>query len=312
MELYEANRILRTVRSAFAVDGYKPPSSAESDGLLLLLGRLDGEKYLLPKIKHTATLDRGSAAFDRNNKFIMFFRALQTVKNAVINDPVTAMTLMLLHKAVCGDFDPDAGKLRIADAHTDGNAHTDPKYIAGSMKSVFAKINETAGAPQTSKDEFAGYLSYYMREFIILHPFTRGSELTVRIFTMLLCKLKGFSLDYSRSTVSALKTAETAALAADDVAPLYKLFSECLSYDHKTSTSSPPKTKREAARDLFRPSRTVSDERPRTATVKKQKQQSDDDVLKRAIRLQQKISRLNEQLNELIRPLENTDDDRSL
>jgi len=210
MELFEANRILRTVKAAIAADGYKLPSSAETDGLMMLLGKLDAEKYLAPKIKHARAQDQASPSFDRAYKYVAFFRALQMSQTDLPN-PVTAMSVMLLHKALFGDFDRNAGKLRTEDASTDGNAHTDPKYISGSLKSIIAKINEIDCAPSSARDDFAGYLSHYMRELLILHPFERGSEFTVRIFIMLFCKIKGFTLVLSRVPASAVTAAESAA-----------------------------------------------------------------------------------------------------
>ncbi|MDE6401278.1 MAG: Fic family protein [Clostridiales bacterium] len=313
MELYEANRILRTVKAAIAADGYKLPSSAETDGLMMLLGKLDAEKYLSPKIKHARAQDQSSPAFDRAYKYVAFFRALQ-MSQTDFPDPVTAMSVMLLHKALFGDFDRNAGKLRADDISTDGNAHTDPKYISGSLKSIIAKMNEIGSAPTTSREDFAGYLSHYMRELLILHPFERGSEFTVRIFMMLFCKIKGFTLVFSRVPISSIAAAENAAFTQDDATPLYRLFAECLSYDRKTETVKhvAPRTRREIAKDLCRPPRPVQPSAPAPDRAqnpaKKSGGLSDDEVLKRAIRLQQKISKLNEQLTELIQPLENKND----
>ena len=344
MELYEANRILRTVKAAISADGYKLPSSAETDGLLMLLGKLDIEKYLAPKIKHAkaqAKQAKSAAAYARSRKLIYFFRALQAV-NDVLPDPVTALSMTMLHKSITGDVNDDAGKLRTVDASTDGNAHTDPKYITGSVKSIIAKMNEIPAAPTTAKDDFAGYLSHYMRELIILHPFESCSEFTVRIFIFMFCRLKGFALGYHRATPPVLKAAEQTAFTTDDVAPLYSVFTECLTYDHKKpepEKPSAPRTRREVAKDLCRPTRkkeTPSEDKPKqkpeksnTKSDQKQKDKDEtkkekeaakkekdaakkeaanDDVIKRAVRLQQKISKLNEQLTELIKPLDGKDE----
>ena len=315
MDLFEANRILRTVKAAIAADGYKLPSSAETDGLMMLLGKLDAEKYLAPKIKHARAQDQASPSFDRAYKYVAFFRALQMSQTDLPN-PVTAMSVMLLHKALFGDFDRNAGKLRTEDASTDGNAHTDPKYISGSLKSIIAKINEIDCAPSSARDDFAGYLSHYMRELLILHPFERGSEFTVRIFIMLFCKIKGFTLVLSRVPASAVTAAESAAFTQDDVTPLYRLFAECLSYDHKTETIKrvAPRTRREIDKDLCRPPRpatnapAVCEPQRGKSPAKKSGGLTDDEVLKRAVRLQQKISRLNEQLTELIQPLKSSEE----
>lgn len=313
MELYEANRILRSVKAAISADGYKLPSSAETDGLLMLLGKLDIEKYLASKIKHARAQDSSSAAHIRSCKLIYFFRALKAVEAGLPN-PVTAISVTMLHKSITGDVNDDAGKLRAIDMSTDGNAHTDPKYIGGSLKSIIAKMNEIAAAPMTAKDDFAGYLSHYMRELIILHPFERGSEFTVRVFIMMFSKLKGFALGYHRATPPVLRSAEQKAFATDNVAPLFSVFTECLTYDHKSQQPDPPpapRTRREVAKDLCRPTRAEQPEsqpQPKPAATedppKKQKEEPSDDVIRRAVRLQQKISKLNEQLTELIKPLD--------
>ncbi len=310
MELYEANRILRTVKAAIAADGYKLPSSAESDGLLMLLGKTDAEKYLAPKIKHAKTQDGASVAYTRASKLICFFRALQALTRELPN-PVTAMSFIMLHKTLTGDLDDDAGKLRSTPVETNGNAHTDPKYIACSVKSIIGKMNGIGEAPATSKQDFAGYISHYMRELIILHPFERGSEFTVRIFIALFCKMKGFSLSYYRTTPTTIREAEDEAFATDDVTALFTLFAECLSYDHTTiAPATPqPRTKREAAQDLCRPKRTPPAEPPKTRQKPKKQSISEDEVIRRAVRLQQKISKLNDQLAELIKPLEAKDKD---
>lgn len=310
MELYEANKILRSVKAAFTASGGKLPSSCETDGLMMLLGKLDAEKYLAPKIRHAQTLTKNVSAYDRACIQISFFRALM-LSSVGLQNPVTAMSLMLLHKNLFGDMNKDAGKLRTKDAFTEGSAHTDPKYIAGSLKSIITKMNEMGSAPLASRDDFAGYLSHYMRELVILHPFDNGSELAVRVFIMLFCKQKGFALSYHRIAPSVIADSEKQAFAADNVAPLYTMFAECLSYDHKTikpQPSSPPRTRREAAKDLTRkpaPQQTATAEQPQEQKHKNKSGLSDDEVLKRAIRLQQKISKLNEQLTELIGPLEN-------
>ncbi|MDE5593287.1 MAG: Fic family protein [Clostridiales bacterium] len=346
MELYEANRILRTVKAAISADGYKLPSSAETDGLLALLGKLDIEKHLAPKIKHARTQAKqakSAAAYARSCKLIYFFRALQAV-NESLPDPVTALSMTMLHKSITGDVNDDAGKLRTTDASTDGNAHTDPKYISGSVKSIIAKMNEIPAAPTTAKDDFAGYLSHYMRELIILHPFESCSEFTVRIFIFMFCRLKGFALAYHRATPPVVKAAEQTAFTTDDVTPLYSVFTECLTYDHKKQEpekQSAPRTRREVAKDLCRPTRKkeqpsedkskqktektkakAKDEqktKDKDATKKEKeaakkekdaakKEAANDDVIKRAVRLQQKISKLNEQLTELIKPLDGKDE----
>lgn len=313
MELYEANSILRSVKSALSADGIKLPPSAEADGLMMLLDRLDCDKFLSSKIKHARAVAPDSSAYKRAYWYIAFFRALQAVKNG-IPDPVTSVSLMMLHKNICGDIDPEAGKPRTTEILTDGSAHTDAKYITGSIKSIVAKMNDTESSPAIGKEDFAGYLTHYMRELLILHPFEHGSEFTVRIFMMVFCKLKGFSLNYYRSPASAIKNAESIAFSADDVTPLYKILVNCLSYERttaQTATRSAPQTRREsmsninirrAAQKQKSADETAASKTPRNSD--RNAKINTDDILKRAIRLQQKISKLNEQLTELIQPLD--------
>ncbi len=314
MELYEANRILRSVKAAATADGFKLPSSAETDGLMMLLGKLDTEKYIVRLAKHCSSYVRGSANYDRAIRLCAFFRALLSVQAGLYEKPTVA-SLVALNKTLFGDACDSAGKLRESDAFTDGNAHTDPKYITGSLKAITAKMSETAGAPATGKEDFAIYLSHYMRELIILHPLEIGSEFTIRIFILMFCKTKGFALYYYRATPASVRSAETDALATDDVTPLFTLFTECLAYDYKTATTTPPaKTRRETdKKDLCRTTRQSSSQiQPgKQQPNNKKSRQSEDDVLKRAVRLQQKISKLNDQLTELMRPIEKSKRDKN-
>ena len=307
--MYEANRILRSVKAAICADGVKLPSSAETDGLMMLLDKLDCEKFLTGKIKHAQGYPVGSAAYNRAYSSIAFFRALFALKNG-ISDPVTSISVMLLHKSVCGDLDPEAGKPRTTDAFTGGSAHTDAKYIAGSLKAIVTKMNEIESAPVIGKDDFAGYLTHYMRELIIMHPFERGSEFTVRLFIMLFCKLKGFTLCYYRTSPGQIKAAEDDAFFSDDITPLYKILFNCLSYE-STTVSEPkkprtPKTRREvlSKAQKVRPGDTgeqqIDNVKAKAFEDKQTENPSNDDILRRAIKLQQKISKLNEQLTELM------------
>ncbi|MCH5161335.1 MAG: Fic family protein [Clostridiales bacterium] len=307
MELHEANKILRSVKTALYADGHKLPQSADTDGLMMLLDKLDCAKFLSSKLKRT-TLAKGSPAFDRAVSFNAFFRALNAIKT-FNQDPVTSVALTLLNKSLYGTFDENAGKPRAVNVETGGNAHTDPKYISGSLKSLCAKMNDIEKSPTISKDDFAGYLTHYMRELIIMHPFECGSEFTSRIFLMLFCKLKGFSLCYYRASAAAVKAAEEAAFIDDDITPLYKLLLNCLSYERTTvnpKENPSPRTRREI-NNKVRPVASKPDSSDEMAALKKKamEQPSDesatsDDVLKRAIKLQQKITKLNEQLTELM------------
>ena len=316
MELYEANKILRSVKSALYADGCKLPQSADADGLMLLLDKLECDKFLASKSKHQSSLAKGSPAFERASSFNAFFRALAAFKTN-LPDPVTTVSLTLLHKSLCGDLDPDAGKPRTTDVYTGGNAHTDTKYISGSLKSMLAKMNDIEKSPAIGKEDFAGYLTHYMRELLIMHPFDSYSEFTSRIFIMLFCKLKGFSLYYYRASASTIKAAENAAFIDDDVTPLYKLFLNCLSYERTTIAPKEPSNAPRTRREINSRPRPVAVKpdigNEEIAAVKKkafeqQKTESvqSDDVLKRAIKLQQKITRLNEQLTELMTKQKNT------
>lgn len=61
----------------------------------MLLGKLDCDKYLAPKIKHARTLAQDSAAFIRAFCTIAFFRALEALRIG-LPDPVTSASLMML------------------------------------------------------------------------------------------------------------------------------------------------------------------------------------------------------------------------
>lgn len=315
MELPEANKILRSVKTAMAVDGFRVPQAAETDGLLMLLGKLDGEKYLAPKIKRAQGLD-ALPQRRKAERVIAFFRALNLFKDG-IRAPVSLFTLTIINKTLFGDLEEQAGKLRDRAAELDGNAFTDPKYIQGSLRAITQKMNAIDSAPIIGKDDFAGYISHYTRELVILHPFDIESEFTVRLFIMLFCKLKGFGLSLYRTTPDSLRAATNTAFLTDDVTPLYNVLLTCLTYEQTTVTT--PQRAQKTRREINgkpQKSVTVSTPPPEEIVTVKQKalenraakkdNSATDDILKRAIRLQQKISKLNEQLTRLIQPLDDT------
>jgi len=227
--------------------------------------------------------------------------------------------MLMLHKFICGDLDPEAGKPRSKQSIEDGCAHTDPKYIQGSLKAIIAKMNTVDAQPAVGKEDFAGYLTHYMRELVILRPFERGSDFTVRIFCMLFCRIKGFSLCYYRIPPPSVKAAESAAFTRDDVTPLYMMLTDCLSYEqHLPVKRTAPKTRRElsraeadaadgekraAAHDAHDTHDRGGEENsvPIKITIPEGKNGAEDsDKLKRAVKLQQKIIKLNEQLTKLM------------
>lgn len=286
MELREASKILQTVKSALAADGYKIPPAVETDGMLMLLNKVDCEKYLTSKIKQARSSVKNAAAFKRAYTPVLFFRALETLRDGIAN--VTTLSLTLINKNLCGDVFPDAGKLRENEKFTNGNEHTDPKYISGSLKSLIAKMNETTPAPETDKEDFASYLTHYMRELIIMHPFEHDSPLSIRLFASAFSRIKGFSLNYNKVPPPQIKSSENDAFFTDDVTPLYIMLSGCLTYDHLAPPKKQQRTKRETTENIERRPRSIANE-----IMDKVK-------LRRAVRLQQKISRLNDQLTEIV------------
>ena len=286
MELREASKILQTVKSALAADGYKIPPAVETDGMLMLLNKVDCEKYLTSKIKQARSSVKNAAAFKRAYTPVLFFRALETLRDGIAN--VTTLSLTLINKNLCGDIFPDAGKLRENEKFTNGNEHTDPKYISGSLKSLIAKMNETTPAPETDKEDFASYLTHYMRELIIMHPFEHDSPLSIRLFASAFSRIKGFSLNYNKVPPPQIKSSENDAFFTDDVTPLYIMLSGCLTYDHLAPPKKHQRTKRETTENIERRPKSIANE-----IMDKVK-------LRRAVRLQQKISRLNDQLTEIV------------
>ncbi len=286
MELREASKILQTVKSALAADGYKIPPAVETDGMLMLLNKVDCEKYLTSKIKQARSSVKNAAAFKRAYTPVLFFRALETLRDGIAN--VTTLSLTLINKNLCGDVFPDAGKLRENEKLTNGNEHTDPKYISGSLKSLIAKMNETTPAPETDKEDFASYLTHYMRELIIMHPFEHDSPLSIRLFASAFSRIKGFSLNYNKVPPPQIKSSENDAFFTDDVTPLYIMLSGCLTYDHLAPPKKQQRTKRETTENIERRPKSIANE-----IMDKVK-------LRRAVRLQQKISRLNDQLTEIV------------
>lgn len=236
MELYECKKTVRSVKAALAVDGRSLPNTARGDGIMLLTGKLTPDEYLSPLISKSKLAKQPNK---RTVNLYVFLRALQFL-NAHMTECPTHKTLTALNKALYGDFERQAGKLRAEERCTFGNAHTSPKYISSSLKKIISKMNDTPSADVCSKHDFAGYISHYMRELYILHPMETGSELTVRIFIMLFCELKGFSLCFYRVPPSQIAESERVAFCADDIAPLYNVLDTCLSYS--TAQKKPKKT----------------------------------------------------------------------
>ena len=252
----------------------------------MLLNKVDCEKYLTSKIKQARSSVKNAAAFKRAYTPVLFFRALETLRDGIAN--VTTLSLTLINKNLCGDVFPDAGKLRENEKFTNGNEHTDPKYISGSLKSLIAKMNETTPAPETDKEDFASYLTHYMRELIIMHPFEHDSPLSIRLFASAFSRIKGFSLNYNKVPPPQIKSSENDAFFTDDVTPLYIMLSGCLTYDHLAPPKKQQRTKRETTENIERRPKSIANE-----IMDKVK-------LRRAVRLQQKISRLNDQLTEIV------------
>lgn len=314
MELYEANKILRNAKSIFASLSIKIPPQLETDGLLILLDKLDPESYLRSRRDKYRAKDFSSAKL---SVFPLFVRTLQILTGR--ETTFTSVTLSLMHKRLCGDIDRTAGVFRNRSLSTNGCEHADYRYIGGSLKSITAKMNEAESSPQLSKEDFATLLTHYMRELIILCPFEKYNILFVDVFCVVFAKAKGFSLSFYKESPLAVKSAQDSAFYTDDVTPLYKSLITCLSYETKT-VAQYAKTRREL--NAVTPT-DVKKTKPKThtklpavktddsvsepvrevsATVHEPTKSAPDDVLRRVVKLQQKIAKLNEQLNELIKP----------
>ncbi len=149
-----------------------------------------------------------------------------------------------LHKML---YEPKlkCGEIRVGDLTVTGGSCTAPKLLRGSLKSALGKMQQTAGAPEITKADFAAQLSCFMRELIILSPFTYGNAITRRAFIMQFCLMRGFMLNYAAASKAELLAAESEAFTADASQPLFNLFMKCLSYlqEEKTAKQTHPAQK---------------------------------------------------------------------
>lgn len=298
MEFPEANRILRNVKAIFQVDGYKLPPALETDGIMVLLGKTDAERYLKPKCDRIR--DSADAVKSRLTIYPLFIRALQLTSELSMQFALGTVTLSLIHKRLCGDFLQNGGALRTTNISSGDNAHADYKLIYGSLKSMLSKMSEIESSPKIAKDDFLGYITNYMREFIILCPFENYSSLVMRIFFSRFCENKGFALCYYKNVARIIHDAEDNAFVTDNVADLYQALLPCVTYRWRTS----------AEREIIPRSRREINAAPRTDEIAKptknlndKKSTQDDEAIRRAVKLQQKIAKLNEQLTDVIKDI---------
>ena len=134
-----------------------------------------------------------------------------------------------VHKTL---FEPKAkcGEIRSGELTITGGSCTPPNLLRGSLKNVLGKLSQLQGAPAIGKADFAANLCCYLRELIILSPFSYGNDIARRAFIQNFCFSRGYLLDYSAVSAKELNAAENAAFASDDPQPLFTLLTKCLRY----------------------------------------------------------------------------------
>ncbi len=167
----------------------------------------------------------------------------------------TAESFCAVHKAL---YEPKAkcGELRSGELTLTGGSCTPPNLLRGSLKNVLAKLEQVQGAPAAGKTDFAANLCCYLRELLILSPFTYGNDAARRAYLQNFCMQRGFLLNYAAVSKKELTAAETTAFASDDPQPLFTLLVKCLSYQREE----PPKKRR--ARTVPAPARQLPEKAP--------------------------------------------------
>lgn len=218
MELSKANRIISSVRASMRMDGYSVSPALQTLGGLMLLN-VNTPEESMEKI--------GSSPYKSTAS--IFFRLLSIVK---MPTPLyfDIETLQFLHRTLYADLRPDPGSLRKINISKNGASCIDYKLLPASLRAVLDQLKKKDPGKTVTKNDFAAYLAYFMREMLILSPFPYGNGLTLRLFFELYSASRGFLLDYNKCDYKEFSAAETVALAADDVQPLYKCLVKCLSY----------------------------------------------------------------------------------
>ena len=140
--------------------------------------------------------------------------------------------LVKLHFALFEGIRPDAGKLRTQPLEAGGSGFADPSLISGSLKRLLGKLHEPGALPESSKENFAMNITYYLTELFLLCPFRSGSLLTLAAFLGMFASSKGYRLDYFKCGGARLSDAVMTAFVTDEKSELFVALSEAVGYEN--------------------------------------------------------------------------------
>ncbi len=210
MQVIEAKNLALGVAANIALDEAAPNKTTVSAAMTYLCGKTDKANFL----KKCA-------------KYPLYARTVLMCEHPGIDFGFDAYCAA--HKTLF-EPKPKCGELRTGELMLAGGSCADPKLLRGSLKNVLAKLQQMPSAPQANKADFAAQLCCYIRELIILSPFSYGNGIARRAFIQNFCASRGFSLNYAAVTKPELSAAENEAFATDAPQPLFSALIKCLNY----------------------------------------------------------------------------------
>lgn len=288
MQGYEAKSVALGAAANLSADGISTAKSQVSAAIAYLTGMTDKATFLKKCVKNLLYA-----------RLVMF---AQTKPAEFDSDAFCA-----LHKTLF-DSKPKCGEIRSEDLTISGGSCTDYKLIRGSLKNALNKLREINGAPGISKADFAASLCCYIRELIILSPFSYGNGVTRRAFIQSFCLSRGFSLSYASVSKKDLQAAEIAAFAADDPQPLFTVTLKCLNYIVESSSSQRSAARAALSLKTTRETSEIAASSKQQIFPPEQKKlpaREKQDAVKDLREIQKTLLALSAKVNEVIKSLEN-------
>ncbi|WP_251617283.1 hypothetical protein [Pumilibacter muris] len=228
MQVIEAKNLALGVAANISIDDAAPGKATVSAAMTYLCGKTDRAAFLKKCAKNP-----------------LYARAVIMCEHA--GNDFGADAYCATHKTLF-EPKPKCGELRTGELVMTGGSCADPKLLRGSLKNVLTKLQQMQSAPAVNKADFAAQLCCYMRELIILSPFSYGNGTARRAFVQNFCSSRGFSLNYAAIGKAELIAAESEAFATDDPQPLFSALIKCLNYaQDETQNSTARKPSRRAA-----------------------------------------------------------------
>lgn len=210
MEIQSEN-LIKNATAILAASGIKVSATAEKDAAAMFAGKKD----------------RSQLCRKGSRGAILFFRTLVSLTR--IPEAFDSAALTKLHGFLFEETD-FAGKLRTTPAELNGSGFADATLIAGSLKRLVKKLNESSGAPETAKEDFALSLTHYFSEMFLLYPFKTGTLTAMAVFFYHFAVSRGYRLDYFKCGGKRLCEATADAFLTDETSKLFLCLSEALSY----------------------------------------------------------------------------------